>query len=302
MRVMQFADYGPPEVLQIAERPTPAPGPGEALIRVAAIGVNPADYKWRSGVIRHVMALSLPWVVGYDVAGEVAQVGAGVSALRPGDRVAVQLGPRMGAYAEAVVADAASCAKLPDALDFERAAAIPTPGLTGVQLIEEHVRPAPGETVLITGAVGAVGRFAVFAALAAKARVVAAVRASQIETALAIGAERAIALESPAPAELAVDHLADALGGPAVGPLCRLVRPGGRIISVVGPINGQDRATPAELVRVRSDGESLRALAEAVANGAVSIPIAGRLPLASAAEAHRRLEAGHVGGKLILSP
>jgi NADPH:quinone reductase-like Zn-dependent oxidoreductase len=295
MRVVQFDEYGPPEVLHLAERDEPVAGPGEVRIRVVAAGLNPADYKWRSGTFREGAPLRLPHVLGYDAAGFVDAVGPGVTAFRPGDRIVANV---RGGYAELAIAQAAHSAKAPDGVDLAAVAVLPCAGLSGLQLIEDHVRPLPGETVLITGATGAAGRAAVHAAQILGARVVAAVRPYQIEEARRLGADLVLPLEHGAFADLRFDHIADTVAGPVVGALCRQVAPGGRIRTIASMPTGLP--AEAEFCGFKREGARLARLANDVATGAFVMPIAHRMPLACAAEAHRLMEAGGLGGKIVL--
>lgn len=304
MRVMQFADYGPPEVLQPAETATPVAGPGEILVRIEAAAVNPADYKWREGMFRERIPLPLPHVVGYDAAGTVEAVGDGVDRFAVGDRAIVHLDTiEKGGYAEYAARDASVCARVPDGLDIAVAASLPTAGLTGVQQIEEHIRPEAGQTVLITGATGAVGRFALHAALAMGAKVIAAVRASHAADAERLGATQVIELGGAIPDDLAFDHVADTVGGPDVAALCRKMRPGGRIITAATtPIDPAGLPGTPTFMAIHPDGVRLERLAEDAAAGKIEVPIGRRLPLTYAAEAHRLVEAGGTGGKVVLIP
>ena len=303
MRAIQMKTYGGPEVLELAEVAVPSPGPGEVRVKAAAIGVNPADWKRRAGWFKARAPLSFPHVLGYDAAGVVDAVGEGVNDLQAGDRVVLITLMKQGAYAEYVLALASDTAKIPPNLDFARAAALPTPGLTGVQLIEEHVRPAAGQTVLITGAVGGVGRFSVYAAKRLGARVVAAVRASQADEARALGADEVTLLGGPEWTGAPFDAVADTVGGPDVAKLCRHVTPGGVIATVsTTPIDPADLPSHPFFVALHADKEQLTRISDAVARGEIIVPIATRLPLAQAGEAHRLVEAGGHGGKVILEP
>src|SRR5271166_4458935 len=153
MKAILMDGYGGPEMLRLGETPLPVAGDGEVLIRVTAVGVNPADPKWRTGMFKAFAPLTFPHVPGYDVAGVVEQAPAG-GPVAKGTRVAAMLHAfRQGAYAEYAVMSAAEVGVLPEELSDQAAAAIPTPGLTGVQLVEEHLDVQPGQTVLITGAV-----------------------------------------------------------------------------------------------------------------------------------------------------
>ncbi len=276
----------------------PRPKSREVLIRVAAIGVNPADAKWRMGMFSQMFPVAFPYVPGYDVAGTIE----GGNTLAPGTRVLAMLDNRKaGAYAQFVVVAEQAVAQIPDGLDDATAAALPTPALTGVQIVEEHVRPRAGDRVLVTGATGAVGRFAVHAAKSSGAYIIAAVRAEQRQTALAIGADETLVLGVEPDAALMVDHIVDTVGGAAVAALCRRVRPGGGIKTVATtPIPTDGVACSPEFITVHPDARRLAAIAGWVAAGRVVVPVAHRLPLAEAVQAHDYLDAGSVGGKIIL--
>lgn len=304
IRAVQFSEYGSTDVLHVAEMEAPQPGARQVRVKVAAAAVNPADYKWRGGMFREMAPIEMPHVLGYDIAGTVEALGEGVDGFAVGERVFAMLDPFLkGGYAELAVADVAGLAKVPAGLDLDVAASLPTASLTGMQMIEEHVRPQPGQTVLVTGAVGAVGRFAVHAAVALGARVVAAVRASQCELALSLGAAEAIVLGEAAPAGMSFDHVADTVGGDDVAALCRLLRPGGLIrTAATTPIDPQGLSATPTFFAVRPDGAGLARIGALVADGTVTVAPARALPLADAAEAHRLVEAGGLGEKIILHP
>ncbi len=299
MRVMQFNEYGGPEVLHLAEADVPLPGAGQIQIQVAAIGVNPADFKWRQGMFRERVTLRLPHVVGYDVAGIVSAIGPGVTSFQVKDRVAATL---RAAYAEFAVADTKACARLPQDFDFVTAASLPCAALTGVQMIEEGVSPRQAQTLLLTGATGAVGRFALQAALKLGAHVVAAVRPKYFDEALRLGAHETIDLEDGHP-HLCFDHVADTVGGPAVARLCRQLVPGGSIMTVATTaIDPAGLPATPTFFAYRADGSRLERILQQVAAGELEMPIAERLPLTSAAVAHSLMEQGGLRGKIILEP
>ena len=300
MRAIQFDEYGAPEVLHLAEVEAPVAGAGQVQLRVAAAGVNPADFKWRQGMFRERVPMQLPHVVGYDVAGTVTAVGPGVTFFRLDDRIVASV--RSG-YAEFAVAGENACAHVPPALDFAKAAALPCAALTGVQLIEEGIKPRKGQTVLITGATGAVGRFALHAALALGVRVVAAVRPAYFDEVRKLGASEVISLERDPGAALSFDHVADTVGGPAVAKLCRHLIPGGSIMTVsTTPIDPAGLSVTPVFFAYHPDGARLAQIIDEIVAGSVTMPIARRLPLASAAEAHRLMESGGLRGKIVLEP
>lgn len=300
MKAVQFSQYGGPEVLELVDMPDPVPGPGEALIRVRAIGVNPADGKWRSGMLHAIAPLTLPHVGGYDIAGEVI----GGDALPVGARVIAMVDTfRSGAYAERVVATPDRLAVLPDAVDFATGAALPTPGLTGIQAIDEQLDVRAGERILVTGAAGGVGRYCVRAAKERGATVIAGVRESARAEALALGADDVIVLDGGEYDGQPFDGVIDNVGGAVVAPLCRKVKPDGKIrTAATTPIPVDGVPVDITFFGVHPDSAQLSRLIGWAASGAVPVPIAATLPLSEAAEGQRRVDAGGAGGKVILEP
>jgi NADPH2:quinone reductase len=299
MKAIIFDTYGGPEVLRLAQVPDPVPQAGELLIRVRAVGVNPADGKWRAGYLHQFVPLTFPHLGGYDVAGEVI----GGEGLAAGTRVCAMIDQfRTGAYAELTIAVPEQLAILPDGMDFATGAALPTPGLTAVQAIDDVLGVSAGHRVLVTGATGAVGRYCVRAAKEAGATVVAGVRDSQRGEAQALGADEVIVLGGTY-AGPPFDRIADTVGGEVVAPLCQAVKPDGRIVTLATtpiPADG----VPVEIVfyGVHPDSAQLSRVIGWAASGAVPVPIAAKLPLAEAAEGQRRVDAGGAGGKIILEP
>jgi NADPH2:quinone reductase len=144
---------GGPEVLSYEEVATPSPGPGEALLRQHASGVNYVDTYYRSGLYQPPGGL--PFIIGAEGAGEVVAVGADVSTVRPGDRVAYS--GSIGSYAVERVYPAERLVKLPDAISFEQAAAMMLKGMTAQYLLRRTFRVEKGHTVLVHAAAGGVG-------------------------------------------------------------------------------------------------------------------------------------------------
>jgi len=302
MRAIVLPDYGPASALRLQTLPDPTPGPGEIAIRVAAAGINPIDWKQRSGNYKAFMPLTFPAVLGRDVSGTVLSVGSGVTAFTAGARVMGRV-PR-GGYAEIAVGPAASFTIVPAKLDLADAAALPLALLTGSQLAEEAVDARNGEVVLVTGATGSVGRVAVFTAKARGARVYAGVRARIKGDAAKLAVGGVVALDDDA--EIAglpaLDGIADTVGGPTTQKLLEKVKRGGRIGSVVGPTPGAaDRGITVRPIVTHDDPQRFAELAQAVADGKLIIPIVRRFPLAQAAEATALAEAG-AGGKVLLIP
>src|SRR3954468_2790659 len=169
MRAVTFTEYGGPEVLSVAEADEPHAGPRQVRIAVRAAGVNPIDWKARSGVMREVMPLEFPMIDGREAAGVVDQVGEGVDGVSPGDEV---FGFSVaGAAAEYAVLD--DFARKPAGLSWEEAAARPVAAETSVRVFNLLGGPGEGQTIVINGAAGGVGTAAVQFARARGARVIA---------------------------------------------------------------------------------------------------------------------------------
>ena len=301
MKAIVLKDYGGIDQLELRDVPEPKPAAGEVVVGIAATSVNPIDYKLRSGSARGRMPLELPTVLGRDIAGEVLALGAGVTRVRIGDRV---LGLGWRSYAERATIAAEILAHVPPGLDLIEAGALPLVVTTGAQLVA-RADPKPHELMLVTGALGGVGRTAVFVAKQRGARVIAGVRRSQLDAARELGADDVMALDD----ELAVarhpsfDCIADTVGGDTIAKLLSQLRAGGVLASVVGePPAAKGRAIEVRAFLAQPDAKVLAELADAVATGKLTIPIAERLPLEKAGEAQERAEHHRVSGKILLLP
>jgi NADPH:quinone reductase-like Zn-dependent oxidoreductase len=241
-------------------------------------------------------------VLGRDVAGVVRELGEGVDNFAVGDRV---FALAWATYAELCVVKAADLAKIPEHVDMTTAAAVPLVSCTGDQLIRNATAVEPGQTILLTGAVGSVGRCALLAANEIGAKVIAGVRKKQIDEAKALGAIDAIDISSDAAiARLGtLDGVADTLGGDIAPKLLGKVKPGGNFGSVLGP--PKDAALHPTInikpMTAQPNPATYVHYAEAIRDGKLKVPIDRILPLSDAAEAHAAAEKGG-GGKFILTP
>jgi NADPH:quinone reductase-like Zn-dependent oxidoreductase len=279
----------------------PSAGSGEVLVRIAAASVNPIDWKLRSGAMKEFMPLEFPAVPGYDLAGEVAELGAGVRSFKAGQRV---MAVASKTYAEYAVVKADLLTLIPGGLGFEQAAALPLVALTGAQLIERGIKPKIGQSIVLTGALGGVGRAAAYVADHHKAQVIAAVRPSQMEEAESLGTRAVVSLddEEGLAKFVDIDSLADTVGGTVAAKLLKLLRPGAVYATVVGaPPEAANYDLRVEMVQVQPDPVRLAQLAEAFVKGEFKIPIAKVMKFSEAGEAHRLGEAG-AGGKIVLVP
>jgi NADPH2:quinone reductase len=167
VKAIVIREFGEPDVMRVEEVPNPAPGPGQVLVRVRAVGVNPVDTYVRRGA--YARKPRLPYTPGADAAGIVQAVGTGVSRVAPGQRVYIT-GTVAGAYgacAELAVCDPAQVHPLPDSVSFEQGAAVGVPYGTAYRAIVQRAEARPGETVLVHGGSGGVGTAAIQLARAA---------------------------------------------------------------------------------------------------------------------------------------
>lgn len=300
--------FGGPEVLFAAEVERPAPLPTEALVRVHAAGVNPVDWKTREGSGMAGVLGEPPFILGWDVAGVVEEVGYGVTTVAPGDRVfGMPWFPRAaGAYAEYVTAPARHFAHMPAAATFEQAAGVPLAALTAWQALVDTARITSGQRVLITAAAGGVGHLAVQFAKHLGAYVIAVAGPQNQEWVAGLGVDEVVDYTAkPFDAQVSDVDVAVDLVGDSI-PALRTVRRGGLLIPVPGGISAS-AAAAAESSGVRvapflvePDGAALTTIAGLIDRGLVSVEIARVLPLAQAADAHREGEKGHTRGKIVL--
>jgi NADPH:quinone reductase-like Zn-dependent oxidoreductase len=300
MKAVVLTAYGDVDKLELRDVPDPHAGPNALVVRMAGAGINPIDWKMRSGAARGRYPVDFPGILGRDASGVVVEVGEGVSSFTVGDRV---LGLVHGAYAELVAAPVDAWARIPEGLDLVDAGALPLVLLTGAQLAEDGMSATRGEVVLVTGATGGVGRAAVHGAKARGATVWAGVRASQRAEAATLGAEGVVALDDDA--EIAnlplLDAVADTVGGEVIQKLYGKIRAGGTIGSVLGePPGAKERGFVVHAFMAHPDAATLVRYTAAVASGLLVIPIAKRLPLAQAAEAQDFAEKRHPPGKVLL--
>lgn len=320
---VRIHQHGDASVLQMETIELPPPAPGEALVRQAAIGVNFVDIYHRTGLYS---LPALPATLGVEGAGVIEAVGAGVSDLRPGQRVAYA-GLPTGAYASARNYPAQRLVALPDAVSFEQAAGAMLRGITAHMLFA-HVRPLrAGDTVLVHAAAGGLGLVLVQWAKALGARVIGTVgNHAKAELALAHGLDRAVLYRDEDFVVAARDfsggagvHYAiDGIGGDTLRRTLEAVQPYGMAASIgqvagdigmidpalLGPARSIALSRPG-VMRFMADLAQYREGAEAtlarLAAG-MQVRIGQEMPLASAAQAHRLLEAGETVGSLLLRP
>lgn len=306
MRAVSQDRAGAPEVLGIVQTGRPEPVRGEILVRVRAAGVNPADWKTRA---RGAFAAGAtpPFVLGFDVAGVVEAVGAGVTVFRPGDEVFGM--PRFpnpaSAYAEYVTGPARHFAPRPRGLDHVQAGALPLAALTAWQALVDTADVRPGQRVLIHAAAGGVGHLAVQIAKARGAYVIGTASAAKHDLVRSLGADELIDYRTQDVADTVrdVDVVLDAVGNASLRPLRR----GGTFVSIL-PLDDDFPAREAEEAGVRAvfmlvepDRQGLREISALVEEGRLRVIVDATFPLERAAEAHTLGETGRTTGKIVLT-
>jgi NADPH:quinone reductase-like Zn-dependent oxidoreductase len=329
MKAIRQHEFGGPEVLRYEEAPFPELKPGEVLVRVHAVGINPPDWYLREGYKdlppEWQPAVSFPLILGSDMSGVVEAVATDVQGFSIGDEVFGMVRfPSMGesaAYAEYVTAPASDLALKPAGIDHVHAAGAPMAGLTGWQfLIElghneanpfqpESHRPLPlnGKKVLVNGAAGGVGHLAVQLAKWKGAHVIAVASGKHESFLRELGADEFIDYTKSPPEDIAhdVDLVLDTLGGPTTGRFLRTLKRGGALFPVfIGFSDAEEAAklgVTVSMTQVRSNGPQLVELGRLLDAGTVRVAIDSTFPLADARKAHERAARGHIQGKIVLT-
>ncbi|GHH60510.1 NADP-dependent oxidoreductase [Lentzea cavernae] len=298
MRALQFSQYGPADVLHVAEIAEPHAGPGQIRVAVRASGVTPADAGLRAG--RFGQRLPLPHVPGVDAAGVVDEVGEGVTGVGVGDEVfgLVDLARLGGANAEHAVL-AAWTAK-PAALSWEQAGGAAANVETATRTLD-LLGVRDGTTVLIAGAAGGVGTVAVQLAVARGAKVIGAAGPSTQDFVAGLGAIPVVHGEGLADRVAEVDAVLHCAG--AVPDLVTIAGSPDRV-ATIADLSGEHGIRLSHTAGgPGSDPQALHGLAIAAAlaeQGSFTVPLAGVFPLSEAADAHRLSETGHAHGKIVL--
>jgi NADPH2:quinone reductase len=325
MKAVQLSRFGGPDVLEIVETQTPAPQPGEVLVRVQASGINFFEILMRQD--RYAVTPELPMMLGVEAAGVIEALGDGVASPAVGARVAVPLFAigRSGGYADYVIADAASVVPLHDEVSFEDATALMVQGLTALHLVRQS--PLQDRAVLVNAAAGGVGSLLVQLARDSGARLVIAAAGSgeKRDLALALGADIAVDYSSPdwvdrvreATGGRGADIIYDFNGGSFTKACLDALAPGGELIfGALGRFSLDQAAMEGLFARNQSvkgfallpllTPDTLKAdlgwlFAEA-ANGSLKVIQGGRYLLDRVADAHLVVERREMVGKVVLIP
>jgi NADPH:quinone reductase-like Zn-dependent oxidoreductase len=310
MRAFAHDSFG--EAGSTREIDLPHPSANEVRVKVVGASVNPVDWKTGKGYLKDYFEHRFPLISGQDVSGVVDAVGAHVHDFKEGDEVFGFHGqPFMGrgTHAEYVIAASTALAPKPLAIPGPAAAAIPLAGVTAMMCVEA-IQAGPGDVVLIVGAAGGVGSFAVQLAAARGAHVIAVARAVNHEYVRQLGAKDAVDYEKgdlveavravhPEPLDAIIDLASDA---ETVRRLSALLRDGGTVASPVGTAPMDDPRLKGAFVVAEFKRARLEQLSSWLADGTLVLPQIRTYSLDQVGDAFTESEAGHVRGKLVITP
>lgn len=332
MRAYVITRYGGPEAMALRDVATPVPGPGHVLIKVRAAGLNPVDYKMRQGKLRLLFRPRLPFIGGCELAGTVVRAGPGANRFTAGDRVYSRVdAPGLGAFAEFVCVPEELVALMPQSLGFAEAAGLPLAGLTALQALRDELRIQPGSRLFISGGAGGVGTLAIQLAKYYRAEVTATASPRGHALVRELGADRVVdyTRENFAHTLEGFDAALDAVGGRTWTRVFRILRRGGRIVSVAGipePKTALEDLHASRAVAIlfwvvslgvrlrawragvsyrylfmHASGDDLRFLAGLVDEGYVRPVVDSIYPLTQIPDAFAALETGGAKGKIIVT-
>lgn len=329
MRAFAFDQYKQP--LHETEVPEPVVGDHDVLVAVAAAGLNQLDEKIRQGEFKLILPYKTPLVLGHDVAGTVIAVGAGVRRIKPGDEVfARPRDHRIGSFAERIAIDESDVARAPSNVSAAEAASMPLVALTAWQALVEKGGVGPGTKVLVHAGSGGVGTIAIQLAKHLGAHVATTASAANADFVRELGADVVIDYRTQDfEQELSdYDFVLDSLGGENLEKSLRVLRPGGKVVSINGApdpafakaaglnpvirlvIAGISRKVRAQAKRLgvtyeflfmRADGAQLQQIADLVQAGAIRPVVGATFPVAQTPEALASIGTSRVRGKTVVT-
>ena len=302
MKAGRIHHFGRPNAIVIDEIPRPTPQEGELVVQVAVAGVGPWDALIREG--KSVVQLSLPIILGSDLAGIVDSVGTGVIQFKPGDKVfGVTNKQFCGAYAEYAVASAQMVAAMPSSLSFVEAASVPVVAVTAYQMLFDHAQLRAGQAVLVHGAAGNVGAYAVQLAKQADLRVFGTAGPADVDYVRALGAEMVVNYQTTKfeDAVPPVDAVLDTVGGEMQHRSFLVLKPSGIVVSSVSP-PPQTAGFRSAFFLVDVTAARLGTLSRLFDSRKLTTEVGTVLPIEEARKAHEMLAgAPHKRGKILLT-
>jgi NADPH:quinone reductase-like Zn-dependent oxidoreductase len=303
VKAVRFDEYGEADVLKVVDVPRPVPGPGQVLVQVKAAGINPGEAKIRAGLLHAMWPATFPSGEGSDLAGIVAETGPGVTGVSPGDEV-IGYTDNRASHAEYVVVEAENLTAKPAAVSWEIAGSLFVAGATAYAVVRA-VGLTEGDTVVVSGAAGGVGSLAVQLARRAGAIVIGLASPANHEWLTSHGVIPVAYGDGVADrirqAAGKVDAFIDTFGAEYVDIALELGVEPSRIDTIVRFDAVAEHGVKAEGSMAGASASVLAELAGLIADGELELPIAVTFPLSQVQDAYRRLESGHIRGKVVLT-
>lgn len=309
MKAVQISTYGGSDVLTTNKNaPKPTLKNGQILIAVHAASINPFDWKVRAGYMQKMAPLTFPATMGGDFAGEVMEIGEGVTGCAKGDEVfgsAIVLNGGSGAFAELAAVNVLNSAKKPRSISYVEAAALPLVGSSAVQALENHAKVQPGQKVLIHGGAGGIGHVAIQIAKADGAYVATTVSGKDADFVKQLGADEVIDYKTQQFEKLLHDYdvVYDTVGGETLEKSFGVLKSGGVLVTMAA-IPDQEKAKQIGITAIgqgtKTNSDHLKRVAELVDSGKVKVHVDKIYPLEHVREAFDYQEKSHPRGKVVL--
>ncbi len=309
MKKVIYENYGDADVLKVTDFEINEPLDGEVLIKVMAAGINPVDYKIRSGALKFIYRAKLPRTPGGEISGIVQKNGSKQSAFKPGDKVYAMLPISVGGYSEFVNVREDLLSLMPGNISFNEAAVIPLAGLTALQALRDKGNINPGMKVLINGGSGGVGMFAIQIAKAFDTEVTTVCSGKNISFVKSFGADHVIDYEKDdfARSENKYDIVLDAVAKSSFGKCKKILANKSVFITTIPspPVMLRQIINPMVNKKVfgiltKPLSKDLDFLTDLITQGKVKAGIEKVYSMEEAAKAHKHIETGRVKGKLVI--
>lgn len=307
MQAARITQYGDASVVNIEEIDKPVAGAGQVLVKVRAASINPFDAKLRAGFMKDAIPLNFPTTLGGDIAGEVVEVGRGVTVFAVGDKVygqAAVVAGNSGAFAEFAATAASQLAKMPTSADYKQAASLPLVGVSAVQALTDHINLQPGQRLFIHGGAGGIGSIAVQIAKNIGAYVAVTATGEGVYFAKQLGADEVIDYKNQDFAAVLKNYDAafDTVGADFDKTL-QVLKPGGIAVSMIAKADeakAKELGVEAITQDTKVTTEKLEQLAKLVDGGVIVPQVAKTFKLSEVRQAFEAYEKGGVLGKVVV--
>ena len=306
-RAIVIEEYGHADQLKESNVALPELGEHQVLVKIKATSVNPIDWKLREGYLAQMMPWDFPIILGWDVAGEIVEIGSAVKDWQVGQEIfARPETTRFGTYADYTIVDDHLLARKPEGASFEDAAAVPLAGLTAYQVLFTHGKLKAGEKVLIHAGAGGVGIYAVQLAKNIGATVITTASKKNHALLKELGADQVIDYHTTDFSEVLedIDLVFDTMGGDVQRDSFKVLNENGRLISIVSQPDEElaKNVAVAESIWLQPDGKQLQKIADLMTEGKVKSVVGHTYPLTpeGVKKAHELSETHHAKGKIVL--